>query len=223
MRRVRSSVRHGVAEPVRSRPPSPTRATRRARRWPPRAPPTRAPHAGRGGARPRRSSVHSPVPRHRAAGPPGRRGRIRSGPSATRATTLGCPAWPSAGLAVQAIPARRTSAAGATIPTKSTAASKAPTAWTHPDPLEWATPVQAKTTRTAPTTGVTQATGWIRRRSTCPEFVASPAREPGGLMWPGRVPPRRCGRPGPDRRWARRRRSAGGTGRRRRRLGRPAA
>ncbi len=54
---------------------------------------------------------------------------------------------------MQVTAARRAGNTGATSPMTSTAASRAPTACTQPDPLEWATPAQASTATTLPTTG----------------------------------------------------------------------
>ena len=81
-------------------------------------------------------------------------------------SSTGRPASPSDGQPVQVTAARRAGKRGATSPVASTAANRAPTAWTHPDPLEWATPAQASTATTLPTTGANQATGCSRDRTT---------------------------------------------------------
>ncbi len=86
------------------------------------------------------------------------------------------PASASAGEAVQRSVARRAAKEGATRPVTRTAASSAPTAWTQPDPLEWATPAQANMATTLPTTGAIHGHRMGPRRS--------------------RRPCRRCRRPG---------------------------
>ncbi len=95
---------------------------------------------------------------------------------------------------MQVTVARRAGNKGATRPVINTAANKAPTAWTHPDPLEWATPAKAAMATTLPTTGATQANGCTRFRSRIPLRVASGERHPGDrspdtaeLMWGGRA------------------------------------
>ena len=95
------------------------------------------------------------------------------GPLASMVTDTVRPAWPSDGLALQVTPALRAGTIGARRPMTSTAANRAPTACTQPDPLEWATPAQARTATTLPTTGASQATGCSRARSRTPPGTRS--------------------------------------------------
>jgi hypothetical protein len=83
-------------------------------------------------------------------------------------SSSGFPDTASAGEAVQTTVARRAGTRGPTMPVRSTAASSAPTAWTHPAPLEWATAAQANMATMLPDTGASQATGCTWRRSRCP-------------------------------------------------------
>ena len=64
--------------------------------------------------------------------------------------------------------ARRAENSGATSPVASTAANRAPTDWTQPDPLEWATLDRATTVMKLPTTGPYQDSGWTPLRRRCP-------------------------------------------------------
>ncbi len=162
---------------------------------------------------------HRPVAPRRALGPGcgAHRDRAAGCGSARwplRVSATGRPASASEGEAVQVTTARRAGNSGATSPVNRTAASRAPTAWTQPDPLEWATPAQARTATRLPTTGANQATGWTRRRSRRPPGSMAPRPLPtvgGARPHPTRRPCRRSGPPGrPARRPAprgRRRRS----------------
>ena len=142
------------------------------------------------------STVRGPRtgPAARATGPTGCRGRMRTGRSASKVTRHR-PTRPGRpmGWLVQVTPALRAGTIGATRPMTSTAASRAPTACTQPDPLEWATPAQASTATTLPTTGASQATGCSRARSRTPPGTRSGSERAGPAGATGR--PRRRGRP----------------------------
>ncbi len=137
---------------------------------------------------PRRGGVHRTTtvrgPRWRppacCSGPTGYRGRSRTGRSTSQVSSSTCPARPSAGQAVHTIPTRRAGTTGATRPTSRKAPSSAPTAWTQPEPLEWATPDQASMVMMLPATGPIQATGWARRRRRTPRGMAG---ETAGRCW----------------------------------------
>ena len=123
-----------------------------------------------------------------AAGPTGYRGRMRTGPLASMVTVTALSRLRRrTGRPEQVTTARQAGNSGATRPVMSTAASRAPTAWTQPDPLEWATPAQASTATTLPTTGANHATGCGRGAE--PAGTARRAGVPAGRA-PHRQAPR---------------------------------
>src|ERR1035437_9737754 len=107
------------------------------------------------------------LPEARASGPEGTTGRIRIGPLAIIVSGTLRPATVSDGLWIQVTCARRAENKGAARPVANTAASSAPTAWTQPEPLEWATLDRATPVMMLPQTGPNHATAWTRRRSRC--------------------------------------------------------
>src|SRR5580704_14344947 len=99
---------------------------------------------------------------------------MRMGPLATMVSSRARPASVSDGEPVQVSAARRAGNIGATMPAIRTAANRAPTAWTQPDPLEWATPAHANMATALPTTGANHVRGCTRLRR---------RRPPGRPVW----------------------------------------
>jgi len=115
---------------------------------------------------------------------------MRKGRLASMVSSVARPASLSEGEPVQVTLDRKEGNAGAMSPTTSTAANRAPTACTHPEPLEWATAAQVNMVTTLPTTGANHPTGWVRERRRATGSVAGfrcdrrPAPE--RFTWSGR-------------------------------------
>ena len=94
-----------------------------------------------------------------AAGPVGRSGRIRNGRLATMVSAVARPTSLSDGEPVQVTLDRMAGSSRGDQPDHQYRGQQGPTACTHPDPLEWATPAQANMVTTLPTTGATTPPG----------------------------------------------------------------